>query len=131
MIRETIDIPDGGVSRMAGMVTGVRAGDLLFFSAMRGRNPETNASSDDAYEQAAQALRNLRIVLESRGSRMRDVVKVTVYLSEGVDLAPFDVAWEECFSEDAPARTVLHVADASATPSGKAHFVLDVIAKAR
>lgn len=130
MDRETLVIPDGGPSRMPGMVTGVRAGGLLFFSAIRGRNPVTNKLSDDIREQSRQAFENLSLLLSARGLTMRHVVKVTLYLNDLAHRNAFHEVWMEYFPVDPPARIALQVADANASPGGNAHFVLDVIALA-
>jgi 2-iminobutanoate/2-iminopropanoate deaminase len=112
------------------MVSGVRAGGFLFLSAIRGRDPKTNTLSDDTRTQARQALENLRHVLEGAGVGLRHVVKVTLYLSDLAYRKDFHEVWMEYFPTDPPARTALQVADASASPGGNAHFVLDVIALA-
>lgn len=130
MDRETIETPEGGLARMPGMVTAVRAGNLIFFSAIRGRNPQTNRSSDDTREQAAQAFENLKFLLESRGLSLAHVVKVTMYLGDLAYRNPIHEVWMKYFPENPPARTAFQVADPNASPGGNAHFVLDVIALA-
>jgi 2-iminobutanoate/2-iminopropanoate deaminase len=130
MDRSTIPTPPGAPERMAGMVSGVRAGGFLFFSAIRGRSPETNEISDDTGEQARQALENLKVLLEGSGGSLRHVVKVTLYLSDLGYRRAFHEVWMQYFPEDPPARTAVRVADASAAPGGNAHFALDVIALA-
>jgi 2-iminobutanoate/2-iminopropanoate deaminase len=130
MDRETIETPADGPSRMTGMVTGVRAGNLIFLSAIRGRNPETNTSSDDTREQAAQAFENIKTILASRGLTLAHVVKVTLYLG---DLRYRDLiheVWMKYFPENPPARTAMQVANPNASPRGNAHFVMDVVALA-
>ena len=128
--RATLAMSAGAPARMAGMVPGVRAGGFLFLSAIRGSHPETNEISDDTAEQARQALENLRVILEGTGASLRHVVKVMLYLSSLEYRKDFHEVWMEYFPEHPPARTAVEVADASAAPGGKAHFVLDVIALA-
>jgi 2-iminobutanoate/2-iminopropanoate deaminase len=130
MDRETFETPNGGLSRMPGMVTGVRAGNLIFFSAIRGRNPVTNKSSNDTKEQAAQAFENIKFLLESRGLTLAHVVKVTLYLAELEYRNPIHEVWMKYFPENPPARTAFKVGDPNASPGGNAHFVMDVIALA-
>ncbi len=131
MIRETIESPDGGPKHMPGMVAGVRAGDFIFFSAIRGRDPITNGFSDDTRVQAAHAFDALKALLEHQGRSLRDVVKVTMYMNELTYRDPIHEVWMKYFPLDPPARTAFQVVNASASPSGNAHFVLDVIALAR
>lgn len=130
MDRATIPNPPGAPERIPGMVPGVRAGGLLFLSAIRGRNPETNTISGDTTAQARQALDNLRVILEGAGVGLGHVVHVMLYLSDLKYRSDFHKVWMEYFPQDPPARTAVQVADANAAPGGGAHFVLDVIALA-
>jgi 2-iminobutanoate/2-iminopropanoate deaminase len=115
---------------MAGMVPGVKAGGFLFLSAIRGRDPDAGAISEDPVEQARQAFRNLQAVLAASGATLAHVVKVTLYLHDLEMRKPFHQVWMEFFPEDPPARIAICVADANAAPGGKAFFALDVIALA-
>lgn len=115
---------------MGGMVTGVQAGGFLFFSAIRGRNPDTNTMSDDTREQARQAFENLKAMLEGVGATLQHVVKVTLYLQDLTYRTEFHAVWMQYFPENPPARIAIQVADANASPGGNAHFALDVIALA-
>lgn len=126
MNRRTIEIPDGGASRMPGMVTGVRAGGLIFFSAIRGRDPKTNKSSNDTREQAAQAFESIKVLVESCGLTMRHVAKITMFLNDLADREAISEVWARYFPVDPPACTALQVADANASPGGNAKFVFDI-----
>ena len=130
MDRRSIATPAGAPDRMDGMVSGVRAGGFLFFSAIRGRNPATNKSSDDTAEQARQAFENLKVLLAGEGATLQHVVKVTLYLSDLKYRKAFHAVWMEYFPENPPARIAIQVADASASPGGNSHFALDIIALA-
>ncbi len=130
MDRETIPTPPGGPERMEGMVSGVKAGGFIFFSAIRGRNPVTNRTDGTTEEQARQALENLKTLCEGAGITLQHVVKVTLYLSDLRYRHDFHKVWMEYFPKDPPARIAVQVADASASPGGNAHFALDVIALA-
>ncbi len=129
MDRATVADPAGIDGRMPGMVTAVRAGGFLFFSAVRGWNPKSKGS-DDVREQAARAFENMKTILEANGLTMRHVVKVTMYLNDLNDRDPIHEVWMRYFPVDPPARTAMQVANASASPDGKALFVMDVIALA-
>ncbi|GIM89982.1 RidA family protein [Paractinoplanes toevensis] len=130
MNRRTVPDHPGAPARMPGMVTGVRAGGLIFLSALRGRDPDTGRISDDTAEQARQVFENLTAILRGEGLTLRHVVKVTLYLSRLDYRTAFHQVWMEYFDQDPPARTAVQVADANAAPGGNAHFVLDVIALA-
>ena len=130
MDRATLHSPPGGPTHGQGMVPGVRAGGFIFFSAIRGAHPTTREVSDDTAEQARQALENLRVLVEAAGGTLRHVVKVTLYLHDLKYRSAFHQVWMEYFPEDPPARIAIQVADANASPGGRAHFALDVIALA-
>jgi 2-iminobutanoate/2-iminopropanoate deaminase len=123
----------GAPERMEGMVPGVKAGGFLFLSAIRGRDPRAighGGMVEDPLEQARQALRNLEAVLIGSGATLKHVVKVTLYLHDLERRKEFHQAWMEFFPADPPARIAVGVADANASPGGKAHYALDVIALA-
>lgn len=128
--RETVDGPEGGPRHMRGMVTAVKAGGFIFFSAIRGRDPATKTFSPQTQQQARQAFENVRAILEHRGLSLRHVVKVTMYLNDLEYRNPIHEVWKEFFPENPPARTALRVVNASASPRGNPHFVLDVLALA-
>lgn len=128
--RASMPQSDDAPDRMEGMVPGVRAGGFLFLSAIRGRDPETGTMVEDPLEQARRALKNLEAVLAGSGATLAHVVKVTLYLHDLKRRKEFHQAWMEFFPQDPPARIAVGIADANASPGGKAHYALDVIALA-
>ena len=50
--REVVIAPPGGPSHGKGMVQAIKAGGLIFFSAIRGNDPVANFESNDTKEQA-------------------------------------------------------------------------------
>ena len=133
-VREIIHPKPGGSGHGQGMVPGVKAGGLLFFSAVRGGGPRVEGQrsrmSDDTKEQTIQAFTNLRLLLEGAGATLDHVTKVTVFFEDLRYRAAFHEVWMETFPEDPPARTAMQVENASASADGNAHFVMDVIAVA-
>lgn len=113
---------------MPGMVDCVEAGGILFFSAIRGRNPVDDSFADSIEGQARQAFSNLAVSLEGLGLDLGAIAKVTVFLSDLELRTGFHDVWCELFPVDPPARTVVHVDDANPVPGGRALFVLDVFA---
>ena len=69
-----------------------------------GTIPETGGG------QIAQALANLRIVLEANDMSVTNVVKTTVFLTDRALLGAFRAARASVFAEHAPASTLLFVA---------------------
>ena len=130
MDRETIESPPGGPKHMKGMVAGVRAGNLIFFSAIRGRDPADGSFSDDTKVQAAHAFEALKMLLEHQGLTLGHVVKVTLYMNSLEYRDLIHEVWMQYWPTDPPARTAFQVVNASASPKANAHFVLDVVALA-
>ena len=119
--------PGGGGA--AGMVPGVKAGNLLFFSAIRGAGADRQWS-DDTKMQARNALDTLKRLMEAAGGTLDNVARVTVFFEDLKYRAAFNEVWLEYFPQEPPARIALEVANASTGPDRQAHFVLDVIAVA-
>src|SRR5262249_5288640 len=95
------------------MVTGIRAG-LPFFSATRGRDPQTNTISEDPRTQARQVFENLKAMLAAAGATLDGVLKVTLYLDDLRHRTVFHEPWMEYFPHNPPARIAIQVADANA-----------------
>jgi 2-iminobutanoate/2-iminopropanoate deaminase len=67
--------------------------------------------ADDVETQAIKALDNLKNVLEAAGSKLNNVVKVTVFLKSMEDYAKVNTIYKEYFTGDyPPARTCVEVA---------------------
>ena len=88
---------------------GVRAGDLVFVSGQVPRDPRTGelVGGDDVTAQTRQALANVRGVLEAAGASLRDVVAVTVWLTDVDDWGAFDAVYRETFAPPFPTRAVV------------------------
>ena len=73
-------------------------------------DPQTmEVVGETAPEQARQALRNARAVLQAAGASLADVVKVTVFVRDMGQFAAINEVYREFFSEDPPARSVVEV----------------------
>jgi 2-iminobutanoate/2-iminopropanoate deaminase len=87
---------------------GVRAGDLMFVSGQVPRDPRTGElAGEDFATQARQTLANVRGVLEAGGASLRDVVAVTVWLTDVEDWGTFDAVYREFFEPPFPTRAVV------------------------
>lgn len=102
------------------------AGDFVFCS---GQIPLDPASGEivgtSASEQAEQALKNVRGVLQAAGLDMKNVIKTTVFLSDINDFASVNEVYAKHFCEPYPARSAVQV---GALPKG-AKVEIEVIAK--
>jgi 2-aminomuconate deaminase len=100
-----------------------RVGDLLFVSGMGPRQPGTDVipggpirdaegrpAAYDVAAQTAAVIANVRAVLEAAGSRLEDVVDVTVFLVDMQrDFASFNAVYAEHFAAIGPTRTTVEV----------------------
>jgi 2-iminobutanoate/2-iminopropanoate deaminase len=89
---------------------GVRAGGLLYTSGQLPLTPSGELIQDDVPGAARQALQNVRAILAAGGASMKDVVKVTVYLTDMAHFAAVNEVYAQFFSEPYPARTAVAVA---------------------
>ncbi len=104
----------------------VEFNDLLFVSGQLPVNPETNEKiSGSIDDQAHQALKNVKAILEAAGSNMQNVIKATVYISDIVLWDSMDKIYASYFGSHKPARAIV--------PTRELHFgfkiEIEVIAK--
>lgn len=76
-------------------------------SGQFGINPETGEMAEGAKAQAAQALQNIKTIIESVDHSIDDIVKVNIFLADIADAAAVDEAYAEMFPEGIPARKVV------------------------
>ena len=86
----------------------VRAGDFLFVSGQGPNDPVTNQMSfGDIKHETRVVLNNVKRILEGCGASMADVVKCSVFLSDGKDFAAMNEIFAEFFGDHKPARTTV------------------------
>jgi reactive intermediate/imine deaminase len=88
----------------------MRVGDLLFVSgqaAIDERGQLVGIGDFDA--QAERAFKNLELVLEAGGSSLRDVAKVTIFLTDMSNFAKIVELRGKWFSEPYPADSIIQV----------------------
>lgn len=81
-------------------------GEQIFLSGMTAGGASAAAG---VYEQSVVVLGRIRVLLEAAGSSMRDVVKITVYLTDVAQRAAFGKAREQFFAEPRPCSTLVEV----------------------
>jgi reactive intermediate/imine deaminase len=84
-----------------------RWGDCIYSSGQLPLDKEGAIVSGSIRDQTAQALLNLQAALESEGASLRDVLKVTVWLTDARLFAEFNETYSEFFSEPYPARSTV------------------------
>ncbi|MEQ1572245.1 MAG: Rid family hydrolase [Myxococcota bacterium] len=127
-----IEVPKNLAPRPVGAYPHARrVGDLLFVSGMGPRRPETDEIPGgpirdphgyplpyDIEAQTRSVIANVRAVLEAAGSRLEDVVDVTVFLVDmDRDFKTFNRVYGEYFAAIGPTRTTVAVT-ALPTPIG-------------
>ncbi|MEJ7609156.1 MAG: RidA family protein [Bryobacteraceae bacterium] len=86
----------------------VRAGDFIFVSGQGPIDPATNDYSfGDIKHETRIVLGNIQRILEGCGATMQDVVKCSVFISNGTDFAAMNEVYAEFFSNAKPARTTV------------------------
>jgi 2-iminobutanoate/2-iminopropanoate deaminase len=87
------------------------AGNLVFVSGHVGWVPETREAPAGIEAQTAQALENLKAVLEAAGTLLEHVVKVNIFLTSiADDFAAMNQVFRRYFPKNPPARTTVGVA---------------------
>lgn len=90
---------------------GMRVGNLLFLSGQAAIDRSGQlVGVGDFDAQAEQAFMNLEQVLEAGGSSLRDVAKVTIFLTDMSNFAKIVDLRGKWFSEPYPADSIIQVA---------------------
>lgn len=74
--------PPGAIKPTGTWCLGVRAGDFVFVSGMRGIDPATNAPVEGAEARIRQAFINMKTIAEAAGGTLRDAVRLVVYVTD-------------------------------------------------
>lgn len=115
--RELIGVPASGGPPVS---AAVRYGGLLFVSGNIG-TPRTGIEAE-----TREALANVRQVLETAGSSLDRVLKVTVFLADIGDYDAMNAVYREFFGDQPPARSTL----AASGLAQSARVEIEVIAAA-
>ena len=88
----------------------VSRGIFLFTAGQIALDPATGNMVEGGIEvQTEQVLKNLKAVVEAGGSRLEDVIKVTVFLQDMNDFATVNDIYAKYFTGNAPARSAVEV----------------------
>ena len=88
---------------------GVVANGFLYTCGMGPVDPATGKVVEGGVaEQTRQTLKNLQKILDTKGAKFSDVVKVTAHLQDvNRDFAAYDLVYREFFSAPFPVRTTV------------------------
>jgi 2-iminobutanoate/2-iminopropanoate deaminase len=104
---------------------GAVLGNIVFSSAISGKDAATGVLSPDPDQQAAAMFRNLRLFMEKAGGGPADIGHMTVFLKDEKHRESINKAWLEMFPDehDRPARHAI-----KAELRGEVLFQIEVIA---
>ena len=107
--RQVIEIP--GLSHQAPIPMGARIGNIVFSSAISGRDPETNELPKEPERQAKVLFRNIRTFMEKAGGTTEDIGHMTVYLKEESYREVINKEWVKMFPDEhnRPARHAIKI----------------------
>jgi reactive intermediate/imine deaminase len=118
MKREEFSV-EGMMVPLSHYADAVRAGDLLFVSGCVPVDGEGKlVGGDDVVAQAQCVFRNIGAVLAAAGASAKDVVKVTVFVTDIEDRPKINPVRQEFFGETRPASTLVEIS-ALAIPGAK------------
>ncbi|MFS2017494.1 RidA family protein [Massilia sp. CT11-108] len=88
---------------------GIRFGDLLFISGQAGAGDDGRIVAGGFLAQGEQAFANLRRALEAGGSSLRDVIKVTIFVTDIGHFQDVVALRRKFFSAPYPADTIAEI----------------------
>ena len=102
--RNSLHIP--GMEHVATIPNGAVIGNMIFSSAISGKDAKTGVLSPDPDEQAEAMFRNLALFMEEAGGKPENVGYMTVFLKEEKYRDSVNKAWIKMFPDehDRPAR---------------------------
>jgi 2-iminobutanoate/2-iminopropanoate deaminase len=86
--------------------------NLIFVSGTAGIDPSTGKLISDSFEeQAIQAFKNVKTILEEAGSGLDKIVKTTIYMVSGCDrdFKVINKVYKDFFPDNPPARSAPQV----------------------
>ena len=99
-------------------------GGTIYLSGQLGLIMQGELISDNVLEQTRQAIENIQKILEDCHSRLDNVIKVTVFLTDMTHFAEVNKIYEQYFDKTRPSRSCVAV---SQLPQG-AQIEIEIIA---
>jgi reactive intermediate/imine deaminase len=126
MLEQVITEPDNYAPYL--LSQGIRFGDLLFVSGQAGAGDDGKIVPGGFMAQGEQAFSNLRRALEAGGSSLKDVIKVTIFVTDMAHFNDVVALRRKFFSAPYPADTI---AEIKALYDPAAMIEIEAIAAAR
>ena len=86
-----------------------RFGNLVFVAGQTGRHPLTGEVGKDVREQTRYAIERIKMILETAGTSLDNVLTVLTHLTRREDLAAYNEEYAKFFPSNKPARTTVEV----------------------
>ena len=86
-----------------------RFGDLVFVAGQTGRHPVTGEVGRDVREQTRYAIERIKMILETAGTSLDNILTVLTHLTRREDLAAYNEEYGKFFPSNKPARTTVEV----------------------
>ena len=121
--RTVVEIP--GLAHNVPIPNGAKIGNMVFSSAISGRNTETGKLPSDPDEQAEVLFRNIQKFMELAGGSLENIGKMTVFLRDEKYRDSINKAWLKMFPDEhnRPARHAV-----KADLRGEVLFQIELIA---
>ncbi|MFI3163249.1 MAG: RidA family protein [Bacillota bacterium] len=87
----------------------ITAGGMIYVSGQIPVNPKTGELETEITKATAQAIENIKAILEASGSSLAKVCKTTVFLKSLNDFVPMNEVYAQYFTEPFPARACFEV----------------------
>ena len=84
-----------------------RFGNLVFVAGQTGRHPITGEVGGDVREQTRYAIERIKMILETAGTSLDNVLTVLTHLTRRENLAAYNEEYAKFFPTDKPARTTV------------------------
>ena len=105
--RRSIEVP--GLSHGAAPIPlAARVGNVIYSSAISGREPGTGKLPATGAEQVALAFAHMQAILKAGGGTLESVVKLSIALADNSTREAVNEEWLKCFPDpdDRPARHI-------------------------
>ena len=107
---KTVSVP-GAPKPVGPYSSAVIVGNLVYVSGQSGRDPKTDAVSEDVEVQTEVCLTNVATILEAAGSSLSKVVRCGVFLVDMKDFKKMNGVYARMFGDHRPARTTVAVSE--------------------
>lgn len=93
-------------------VQGLKYGQFVFATQI-GIDKEGYLAKGGIEAQTKQAMENLKMILETAGSDMKNILKCTIYIADAADKPGMNRIYQSYFSDPFPARCCVQIAGMS------------------